>query len=238
VSIVVVHSVTGQFSSSLSATATINGVTAGNALFAVVSHIDQGGNSPTFTISDGTSYTQDIASDQGGQVEIAIARRFNVAGGNYTLTVTASAGTAGQSHGRIQFLEVSGLGNAFDTSGSAKNTGTQARTTSNTATLASSSEFALAVYGAFSNNLGGFNSPPSGGPGSWTNLFNASESVGLWDSDYQIISGSNAAFNVSWGTTGLPTTKWNCAVATYTGAALKTFLYKPKRVYEDHFITS
>lgn len=218
-------STVGTFSG-LTATATLNGVTNLNSLICTVSHLDNGQTGPSFTISDGAGYNQDVNSAVLGYSNTIIASRYAVAGGNYTVTVTALSGSAGNSYGSIQLSEFSNLvTNGFDASATA-GTYSTALTCGPTGTLAQNTELLIAALFVSQNNGSGgpITTPPTGGPGSFVNLASINPSSNLCaDFDYQLNTGTNAAVSVNYGSLPNPSV-WGIAVATYkeSGGAMQS----------------
>jgi hypothetical protein len=214
----VVHTATGTFSGSLSATATINGVTAGNMLIVVISHEDSGGGVSFFNISDGGgTYTQDYwaASSGGGAVSIAGAHRKAATSTNYTVTVTARTGTAANSNGAIALLEVSGLSDAcFEQYAATGGQSTGPDSSGATSTLSMSNSLVVAALSTI-QGFTGLTFPPTGGPGTFTSLISSSGQFA--DLDYQVISGSTSAVTTTWGTAS-GSGKWTAGCAIYRGA--------------------
>ena len=211
----------GTMSGSLSGTASLSGVTAGNALICLATHIASDATNPTFSVVDsqtGTpNYTQDVLVRQASNSAAMCTSLFSALAGSHTVTVTALAGAAGNSFGKLILLEISGI-TTFDKFGTLALTGTAA-VTSSTGTLSAANEILFAVLGAQSA-LTGFTTPPTGGPGVFTNLFS---DPSTFDSNmnYQIQTTGTAAVTANWGTlnssaalAGLVATYYKPAVVT------------------------
>lgn len=203
----------GGFGLTLTATTTLSGVTAGSTILAVVTHGDRGGNSPSLPVSDGQgSYTADVTTTAGGGVaRVVIARLANAVAGTHTISTTASTGSGAQSVGEIVALEVPAA--VLDQSNIAGgSTGTAAAVTA-TAALAGTNELALAGLYFDGLSAGGGTFPPTGGPGTFTEIV---AHINQSDSAYQV-SSSTAGVGANWGTF-TQSSKWAAAIAVYKPA--------------------
>ena len=210
----------GVFNGSLTATLSLTGVTAGNAVFCLVGHYAYDGANPTFTITDGTSYTQDSAAATAGKQAI-ISSQLNASAGTHNVVVTASSGNPANSEGAIQLVEFSGVATsgAFDRTATVTATNT-APNTGVTPTLRSTGQLVLAALATNASGTG-FTSPPTGGPGTYTNLATgALDNAFIGDFDYQLNVGT-AAVSANWGTFGTAV-PWGALVATYFPAGVVT----------------
>lgn len=198
------------FGGTLSASTTLTGVTAGNTILVVVTHGDRGGNSPSLPVSDGQgSYTADVTTTAGGGVaRVVIARLANANAGTHTISTTASAGTAAQSIGEIVALEVSPV--TLDQSNIAGGTTGTTPSVSATATLAGTGELALAGLYFDGLSAGGGTFPPTGGPGTFTEIVAHTNQS---DTAYQV-STSTAGVGAAWGTF-TQSSKWAAAIGVY-----------------------
>lgn len=203
---------TGLFSGSLSATATLNGVGSGHMLICTVAHVDAAGGSPTFTITDGSTYTKDVTQNSsGGASGIVIARRDSVSSGNYTVTVTAQSGLAANSNGQITLSEWGTmLAGGPDQTSSGNGVSTGPMQTGTTAALTGSNDIVIAVLQWGTGDQTGVSQPPSG----FTLLGKNHASSYNEDADYKLLSGTTAGQTVNWGTCGT-SNKWACGLAAY-----------------------
>ena len=106
----------GTFLGTASATTTLSGVTAGNTIIAVISHVDTLGGAPTFTLADGQgTYAQDAFAKNiaNGAAGALIGSLFNATSGTHVLTATASS-DATTSQGFLIAAEFAGLANGRD----------------------------------------------------------------------------------------------------------------------------
>jgi hypothetical protein len=206
-----------NFNGAVTRSATINGVTAGNTILALISSIDTNGATRSLnSLSDGQgSYATD-ASQGGNGVLCVVASLFNANSGSHTVSVTLSgSGTACQGH--MYVVEVSGIGtsNSLDqTAGTTANS--QPMSTGATGTLAVANEIAFALSGTISSGTGTYTYPPTGftqihaGNDTGTNSYNSQ--------NYQIVA-STAAITADWGSAAA-NTKHSCVVATYQGTVI------------------
>jgi hypothetical protein len=203
------------FAGAVTRSATINGVTAGNALICMICHVDLGGGTRTLSsCSDGQgSYTTD-ATLAGNACSLFITSLFNANSGSHTVTVTVS-GSGTNSNGHIYVVEVAGIGtsDSFDKTASSTAIST-AMSTGATATLSSNNEIAFAIHSHNSSGGNSWSYPPTG----FTNIHNGNDggTASYNSQNYQIVS-SNAAITADWGT-GSVSTKHTCLVATYQAA--------------------
>jgi len=197
---------------SLSATTTLTGVTAGNHIILLAMHGDLGGNGPTLSASDAQgSYAIDVDSNLGlGLARVTMFRLANANAGTHAITCTASTGTTANSVGTTIAIEVPPV--TLDQSNIAGGNGT-AVSVSPTSSLAAVNE--LAVAGIFANNLltGGGTFPPTGGTGTYISLVHAHDG----DGDYQILT-STAGVGANWGTLSF-SGKWAAVIGAYNAIA-------------------
>lgn len=192
--------------------------TAGNAIVTFCTHNDEGSAGGAVTFSDGVNtYTNDYSNQhQSNLYSIYFASSFVIAAHGSPLTVTAtySAGTSGNQRWLLSAYEVSGLG-AFDQGAQNIGNPTTTPTTGATGTLANANSLLLAAVCA-NQSLAGATVPPTGGPGTFTDIIHdltgASSVYG--DLAYQVQTSGTSAVNASWGTitTGC---EWIAAVAVY-----------------------
>jgi hypothetical protein len=197
---------------SLTATATLNGVTAGNTLIALVGHQDFGNNNYTMAVSDAQgSYSPDayLIRSSNGRPSAGVFSLFTANAGTHACSAVASLGTVGNSFGALVLQEWSGL-SALDQAASNSAGGTTTPTSGTTATLAQNNDVIFTILSSNSTQAGG-TFPPTGGPGTYTQVFNST----LVDQDYQIIQSSTAAVSASWGTL-TAAANWAAVIATYT----------------------
>jgi hypothetical protein len=197
------QSTTGSYAGgSLSASATLSGVTSGNTLISIICHLDEGGTTPTFTLSDGQgTYAQDSTA-LGTYESVVIGSLFTANSGSHTVTGTAGSGTTSNSFGRIILTEWSGIATSGQDQASSNiyNNNITQPTTGTTAGLATSSDLIIAAL-SFGNVSTGGTFPPTGGPGTYTSLMSAQAyGFGFGDMDYQIIASSSAGVSAAWGT--------------------------------------
>ena len=201
--------------SSLSQAITLAGVTAADALIAVVGHEDGGSTNPNVSGSDAQgSYTQDIWVARGNQASAGIYSLFNANAGSHTLTVTASSGTAANSAWNVNILEVSGLGttDSFDASSSNTANTSTTPTTGSTGTLAVASEFVITCAQGNQGSTGG-TSPPTGGNNSpFIDIYNATSE--WFDSAYQINTSVTTGVAAAYGTLNTSVI-WAAVIGTY-----------------------
>lgn len=203
-------STVGAFGLSLVATTSIV-TAAGDDIILTIGHYAYDGASPTFAIADsgGATFVQDASVLTGGK-QVVIASALGVGAGTHNITVTASTGNPSNSVGAVQALRFTGIA-AFDKSATAFNTNTSPAT-GNTTTLAKTGSVAIAAFASDSTGSG-YTSPPTGGPGVYTNTATgALDIVFNGDFDYQLNVGT-AAVSASWGT--LVAAPWAAAVAVY-----------------------
>lgn len=133
------------------ATAVLNGVTAGNTIFAVTQTYSVIAGGPTITVSDGTAYTDIVADETGPTPNWTTAAIFmlqNANAGTHTIVGTNSAGS-GNAYGYMTVFEVSGILSVSPLdqfTGDADHTGTVNVTTGTMAALAGTNEFVIATF--------------------------------------------------------------------------------------------
>jgi hypothetical protein len=201
----------GAFGGHLTATTTLNGVTAGNTILALMLHGDRSGSSPTITVADGQgTYLVDVTAGFGGVTRASAVRLANATAGTHTLVATANSGTAAQSNGWLVALEVPpALFDQGNSNGSGG--GTTAAAVAATAGLAGAGELALAGLYFDNMSVGGGTFPPTGGPGTYTEI--AAHGSNQAEAAYQVLS-TAAGVGANWGTF-TTSSKWAGVVAVY-----------------------
>jgi hypothetical protein len=210
------------FAHTYTATASLTGVTAGNTLISLTSVIFTDGSAPTgggFTVSDGTTYTQDGYFEEGGLAVVILARLANATAGSHSCTVTIPSGTKADLYGTTELIEFPPLTLDQTATGGANSTTPSVGPTS---ALANANEVLIPVLAGGSLGNGG-TFPPTGGPGTFTSFYNPSNtSDSCGDADYQVQSSGTSAVTVSWGTTTF-SGKWAAALCTYYATASSNY---------------
>lgn len=203
-----------SFGGTLTATASLTGVTAGNHIIVVAMHGDLGGNSPSLSCSDSQgSYPSDVLSGGGGGVaRTQLFRLAAATAGTHTISVVASAGTGANSVGEIVAIEVAPV--ALDQSSVIGGTATAVSVPA-TASLSGTGDLAIAALWHGALNSGGGTFPPTGGTGTYTALVSQTNES---DADYQILS-SAAGVGANWGTFSF-SSKYTALVAAYKSVAV------------------
>jgi hypothetical protein len=222
--IVVQHTSTTTFHS-VTQSATLSGVTAGNAIIAVSGHVDSAGTGPTFVISDGQgTYTNDAYVNLAGFIQAVIGSLFNANAGSHTVSCVAQSGAAGNSTGEIALLEVSGIGVLDE-----KNTATSTNTTPSialTGNIATVNELIVCITNA-NTTLAGATAPPtaSGTSQSWVSLFSqlTGASSVFADLDYLINTSGTGTVGAAWGTLS-SSADCSMAIAAYKPSGNKLLL--------------
>ena len=206
----------GQFNA---ITATLSGVTSGNAIIAQGTATNNSGGGGTLSATDTTTSTNlnsDISTVYSGAVNVFVGSEYAVASGTHAIQFTQSAATSANCYGGPLASEVSGLvTNGFDQSASGTGNSTGPITTAATGALAQASELLVGVVCGY-DLTNAITHPPTGGPGTFTELSFSNSTLGCWELAYQIQTTGTSAVTVSWGTSGT-SGKWNCCVGTYKG---------------------
>jgi hypothetical protein len=211
------------------AVATLNRVTAGNAIIVLSRHWDQTGGFASWTISDGTSYTADVSQTSGSPGACAIHSLFNASGGTHTITATCSTDTA-NSYGSISAFEVANI-NVFDKGSNNRATSTTP-TTGTTGTLTSATCIYFTILRISDLLSNGITVPPTGGPAKFYEL---------WDGQGDLTFGASATFawqdqtsgttgvSAAWGTNGT-SQKWEAVIGVYrmSSASPNSFPFRRK----------
>lgn len=184
------------FGGSLTATANITGVTAGNTILVIAMHGATDGAGPTLSASDAQgTYTADVTSSAGlGVARTVLFRLSNATAGSHSIAVVASGGAAASSKGEVVALEVPPC--VLDQSSVSGGNGT-AISVSATAALAGTNELAIAALFHVNLSAGGGTYPPTGGPGAYTAIHHSTANQS--DSNYQVLS-SASGVGADWGT--------------------------------------
>jgi hypothetical protein len=229
----------GLFSNATTATCTLTGVTSGNTIAAFVNHYNSAGSGSGTTVSDGTSYTNDIRipghGGASGFSSLEVFQLLSAAAGTHTIVSTAAVAVNG--FGQMVCMELSGLSSSpFDQSASSSNNSTTP-SVGPTGTLAVSSELCFAVYCNPGVATTGITNPPT--PAStWVSQYADSSTADLPLYIASLISPSTAALSASWGT--LSTSgQWIAAIVTFQPAAAPTTgnpRLPRRRSYFDTFI--
>lgn len=210
----------GQFNgASLTAQSVLTAVTSGNTIIDCVNHVDFGSTTPTLTVSDGSSHTNDESITQSGQTFSGVFRLSSASAGTHTVVATASSGTTGNSFGSVVSIEVAGLAaSPVDQIAVGHANGTAPSVTS--AALSQANELLVACYQA-NGSPTGITWPPTGGPGTFTSINN---SIASSDSAaaQQIQTSGTSAVTASAGTTAsvlwvMPLVTYKAAVAAGSG---------------------
>lgn len=129
---------------------TLNGTTAGNTLIVPFYHANNSFNGTVISCDDGTnSYNITVRQDRANGYTVGAFQLFNIAGGNTTVTLKSTSGTAGNNFWSSTILEYTGPSGVIDIAGS--NTATNGSTTgpvtitSNALTNASNILIAIAI---------------------------------------------------------------------------------------------
>lgn len=193
----------------------LTGVSAGNSILVPVSLAVFTSAEPTITVSDGTSYTNDIEvwlNPASERKKVAIFRLHNVSAGSKTITVRFSGPGFANVYGAMRAYEVSGLANAApDKTMSATGT-SDTPATSASGTLTQTDNF---VLGALMAQFGGIDLPTG-----FTNLYldNSTAAVPPNSHDYDNVS-STSSVTISWGTLAA-SSEWAAVGAVYKDAAV------------------
>lgn len=216
--LVVQTSTVGIFNgASLQATTTLTSVVAGNAIIAICGHADFGGSGPSISCNDGSAYNTDVNFNELGGSTVYIGSLYAVGAGTHAVVATASSGLAANSWGGVIALEVSGLlTNGFDQSATGGGNSTGPATSAATGALAQANELIIACLAAA--DLRGSTTPPTGGPGTFTDANNSRVGFGDWDLAWQIQTSGTSAITVTGGTL-TNFNKWAVGVGTYKGLA-------------------
>jgi len=205
-------------------TATLSGVTGGNALLAQSGISNASGVGVALTVTDTTTSTAMNVD----YVETALGTscQFNslygVAAGTHAIQFSNGTWTAANAAGAPIVSEVSGmLYSGFDKSAFADGSSTGPLTTASTGALGQANEIYFAVATGFT--LEGCLTTPTGGPGVFTTLAHSYTNFGDWCLAQQIAPSSTAAVTVTFGTSS-NSQKWMAAVATYKGLAPAAYL--------------
>jgi len=152
---------------------TITGTTQGNTLLVPFYHANNSNNGTSITCDDGTnSYTLDIRQDRASTYTVGVFRLSGIAGGNTTVTLKTTSGTAPNSFWTSTILEYTGLSGVIDTVGSNKatNGSTTGPVTVTSNALANASNLLLAIAIGESNTGGLTNDASFTGRGLATHL--------------------------------------------------------------------
>jgi hypothetical protein len=198
----------------------LSGVRAGNTLICLLGQYNTAETTTTWTVVDsetGTpNYNQDVLVVNNGTSTGMCASLYNALAGAHTVTATAAGVAAADCFGNILLAEFSGIAtNGFDKHATQSIFGT-ATGTSTTGTLAAANELLIAVMSA-DGSLAGATSPPTGGPGTFINLFSSLTGGFYEDFDYQIQTTGTTGVAANWGTTTANTTMANL-ISTYKAA--------------------
>lgn len=190
-------------------TSTLFGVVAGDTILAPVDW--QIGSAPS--VSDGTSYTQDVWEQQSTTVGSGVFSLWNATAGTHAVVATVSAGGSGS----LAAMEVAGLPttNSVDVTAVANGSST-GPITGTTAALANTLDFAL-VSASTNNYL------VTTDPSNWTGVFFGTGASGA--AQYNptpciaaLIPGALTALSPSCGTTA-SSAPWALGIATYKPAS-------------------
>ena len=193
----------------------LSGVTSGNTILVGVSLTPFTAAEPVISVSDGTSYNEDVAvwysAASSERKKIAIFRLHNVSAGSKTITVSFSGPSFTLVYGAMVAHEVSGLENAApDKTVSASGNGT-APVTSASGVLTQANNF---VLGVMSSQFGGIDLPSG-----FTNLYLDDSTAGTPPNshDYKNVA-STSSLTIDWGTLAA-TSDWAAVGAVYKDAS-------------------
>lgn len=211
-----VNSAAGNQANGTTATATLNGVTAGNTLI-VLFVVNNGFNCATtnpITSTPSETWTQRIHSTLND--DISVYEASNVAGGNYSIVGHEQGATANTMG--VMVHEVSGLVTAGAFDKSAAGSGTSVTPSSgNTATLTQADEYVFGGAGRLS------------GTGSWTAGSGYTQRQNFTDATNGSAQASEdknvAATTAVAATFTIASAAWECVCATFKSAAAATESY-------------
>lgn len=219
--VVVQSSTVGKFSGSLTATATLTGVTAGNALIMLVTHFN-GDASPTggtTSCYDGAVHNAGTKFAFGQRTTASSSRvaeihyKMSVIAGTHAVDSVAGFGTAANSSGQVQLLEISGLDGSqlVDATGSSANNTNSPQATTGTLSIANQICFSV-IMGVTA--LTGATVPPA-------------SAQTTFHTTYSDLGASELATVFAWGTVSVTTAinaNWSTLNSTtLTAVALATF---------------
>lgn len=205
------------FNGSLTATASLTGVTQGNTILVIAMHGATDGAGPTLSASDAQgSYTADVTSGSGGGVaRTVIFSLANASAGSHSIAVVASSGAAANSKGEVVALEMPPC--TLDQSSIAGGNAA-AISVAATASLADAGEFAIAALFHVNLSSGGGTYPPTGGPGTYTAIHHSTANQS--DSNYQVLSNTSGV-GANWGTLSV-SGKYTALVGVYKSVSVVT----------------
>lgn len=201
-----------------SLTATLSGVTSGNALLAQSGISNGTGVGVALTVTDTTTSTSMGVDyvETGDAMSCQFNSLYGVASGTHAINFSNGTWTAANAAGGCLVSECSGmLTNGFDKGAFADGHSVGPLTTVSTGTLTNQNEIYFAVATGF--DLVGCLTTPTGGPGTFTTLAHSYTNFGDWCLAQQIAPSSTTGVTVTFGTSNT-SQKWMAAVATYQGS--------------------
>lgn len=156
----------GLFSAASSATISLSGVTAGNAIVVWGWHEGGGTAYTSITVTGGGTYTAGTPVTNGNR-SVCAAATFSATGGATTVTVTFNGGTGG-AYGEYFACEVSGGLTAFDQFGSSTGFTASPATATASAPDSGTDDFTVAAFSAGGGGAANAISSPCTGGATWT----------------------------------------------------------------------
>ena len=199
----------------------LTGVTSGNSILVGVAVAVFTGIEPVFTVSDGSSYAEDVAvwfsTAASQRVKVGIYRLHGAASGAHTISVSFTGPSAANVYGAVRAHEISGLqnSNADKTMSGTGNSNTPV--TGASGALSQADNF---VFGCVMTEFAGIDTPTN-----FTNVYldNSTSGVSPNSQDYRVISNA-ASLTIGWGTLDV-SGDWGCVGAVYKNAVGAQGLY-------------